>query len=134
MMKIKANFRLYAANKKEIKDLSDSALRKIANNSKDSRSSRAKTELDRRSKDKHSSKALDTTLKIGKGLGKGLATVGVGAVDWITSPSSRVPSLKKFDGTKAERKLKQMQYKEAQDKARQLHRQKFDKLYNAIWN
>ena len=131
-MRIYAQLRLLQA--KKVSELSESQLRKIANNSKDKRHAQAKQELlKRRSLDvaKSTGKGL---LNVGKGVGKGLATVGVGLADWATAPSTRVPSLKKFDGTKAERQLKQMQYKEAQNRAREVHRKKYDALYDKIWS
>lgn len=131
-MRIQAKLRLLQA--KKVSELSDSQLRKVANNPKDKRHSQAKQELlKRQSLDiaKSTGKGL---LNVGKGIGKGLATVGVGLADWATAPSSRTPSLKKFDGTKAEKQLKQMQYKEAQNRAREAHRKKYDAIYDKIWS
>lgn len=131
-MKIYTQARLLQA--KKVSELSDSQLRKIANNPKDKRHAQAKQELLKRESVGVAKTAGKGLLNIGKGLGKGLATVGVGLADWTTAPSSRTPSLKKFDGTKAEKQLKQMQYKEAQNRAREAHRKKYDALYDKIWS
>lgn len=132
-MKILANRRLLLAEK-DVSKLSESQLRRIANNPKDKRRSRAKQELLKRSSLDVAKSTGKGLLNVGKGVGKGLATVGVGVADLLTAPSSRTPSLKNFSGTKAEKQLKRMQYKEAQDLARQKHREKYDALYNKIWS
>lgn len=66
-MKIYSHLRILAADEKKVSELSDSTLRKIANDSKDKRSQQAKKELERRTgKSNKSSKTQEKSLNLMK--------------------------------------------------------------------
>lgn len=110
-MKIYSHVRLLAAEEKKVSQLSDSTLRKIANDSKDKRSNQAKKELERRTGNKSSSKPKDSKAKDTKTL------------DLMQSPVQKSDSAfdklstgyKKFDRWNTQRKINKLDREDKND-------------------
>lgn len=107
-MKIYSQVRILAANEKKVSELSDSSLRKIANDSKDKRSHQAKKELERRvgkSKSNKSSKKPEKSLN--------LMESPVQKTDSVLDDLSR--GYKKFDRWNTQRKIDKLDHEDKND-------------------
>ena len=110
-MKIYSHVRLLAAEEKQVSQLSDSSLRKIANDSKDKRSNQAKKELEKRSGNKSSSKSKDNKTKDTKTLD--LMKSPVQKSDSALSDLAR--GYKKFDRWNTQRKIDKLDREDKHD-------------------
>lgn len=108
-MKIYSQLRILAADEKKVSELSDSSLRKIANDPKDKRSQQAKKELERRTgksnKSSKSSKKPEKSLNLMKS--------PVQKTDSAFDDLSR--SYKKFDRWNTQRKIDKLDHEDKHD-------------------
>lgn len=110
-MKIYSQVRLLAADEKKVSDLSDSSLRKIANDPKDKRSNQAKRELEKRTGNKSSSKPNKSNEKENKTLN--LMESPVQKSDSALSDLAR--GYKKFDRWNTQRKIDKLDHEDKHD-------------------
>lgn len=112
-MKIYSHVRLTAASEKKVSDLSDSSLRKIANDAKDSRNHQAKKELERRA-DRSSSKNSKSN-KDSKSQEKSLDLMKSPVQKSDSALSDLATGYKKFDRWNTQRKINKLDREDKND-------------------
>ena len=113
-MKIYSHVRLIAAEEKKVSELSDSSLRKIANDSKDSRSHQAKKELERRT-GKSSSNNSSKNNKSDKSQEKSLDLMKSPVQKTDSALSDLARGYKKFDRWNTQRKIDKLDHEDKND-------------------